>query len=184
MNIKDAIEFIEAQIKSIAGLGDDDVHVDNVADEAGRPTGILITLVKVEEEKTLKNGKRQSLNEDLKTIYKNRPVHLNLYLLFSFNFNLYPTALDSLSTVVKVFQYKNVFTEKDGQLVAGTNEPFKMIFDMHSLSLEATNHLWGFLGGKQIPSVLYKVRLLSLEYDKPQEIRRAINTIDIESGNN
>ena len=41
---------------------------------------------------------------------------------------------------------------------------FKLIFDLYSPSLEETNHLWGTLGGKQYPFVLYVMRMLDLRF--------------------
>jgi hypothetical protein len=34
--------------------------------------------------------------------------------------------------------------------------------EMYTLSFEQVNHLWGTLGGKQMPFVLYKLRLIAI----------------------
>ena len=47
-------------------------------------------------------------------------------------------------------------------------ESFKLIFDLYSPTLEEVNHLWGTLGGKQYPSVLYKLRMLELQFKAVQ----------------
>ena len=36
---------------------------------------------------------------------------------------------------------------------------------MVSMNSEQVNHLWATLGGKYLPSVLYKVRMLTIEDD-------------------
>src|SRR6185295_14163535 len=78
---------------------------------------IIITLVNIEEESSFKNGKSFMKWPDGKARYENRPVFLNLYLLFSANYsggvppnNGYVQALKRLSLVIEFFQGKNIFT--------------------------------------------------------------------------
>jgi hypothetical protein len=47
-------------------------------------------------------------------------------------------------------------------------ETFKLIFDLYSPTLEEVNHLWGTLGGKQYPFVLYGLRMLDLKFQAVQ----------------
>ena len=69
----------------------------------------------------------------------------------------------------------NVFTETTVDTSSITNSPvpinpldqletFKLIFDLYSPTLEEVNHLWGTLGGKQYPFVLYVMRMLDLKF--------------------
>jgi hypothetical protein len=41
----------------------------------------------------------------------------------------------------------------------------KLIVDLCTLNFEQINHLWSTLGGKYLPSVLYKVRQLTIDED-------------------
>ena len=47
-------------------------------------------------------------------------------------------------------------------------ETFKLIFDLYSPTMEEVNHLWGTLGGKQYPFVLYMLRMLELRFKAVQ----------------
>ena len=47
-------------------------------------------------------------------------------------------------------------------------ETFKLIFDLYSPTMEEVNHLWGTLGAKQYPFVLYSLRLLELKFKAAQ----------------
>lgn len=47
-------------------------------------------------------------------------------------------------------------------------ETFKLILDFYSPTLEEVNHLWGTLGGKQYPFVLYMMRMLDLKFKAVQ----------------
>lgn len=47
-------------------------------------------------------------------------------------------------------------------------DAFKLIFDLYSPTMEEVNHLWGTLGGKQYPFVLYMLRMLELKFKAVQ----------------
>jgi hypothetical protein len=47
----------------------------------------------------------------------------------------------------------------------------KFTLEMFTLSFEQINHLWGSLGGRQMPFVMYKLRLVSItEHAKLREV--------------
>lgn len=154
------------------------VELSNVASytpaNGAEAIDILITLVNLKEEKTLKNLPNYVRDDvHMKVMYENPPTFLNMVLLFSVVKPTYSLAINGLSRLIRFFQYKNVFTQEtvlpaslaftpaDDQL-----EQFKFIFDLHSPSMEEVNHLWGTLGGKQYPFVVYTVRMLDLKFRK------------------
>ena len=124
------------------------------------PQNAFISLVNIEEDRISKS-QENTFRRDSTIIYKNPKVFLNLYVLFSVNVANYSEALKRLSLIIQFFQYKNVFniTNSPG-LDAGIEQ---LIADMYSLSFEQSNQLWATLGGRYIPSVLYKVRLVAIE---------------------
>jgi hypothetical protein len=127
---------------------------------------VILSLVNIEEEAALKNV--GPLYRNAKTLnYVNPPVYLNLYLLITAHYEKYEDALTRLSNVIQFFQGKNSFSLKnsppnDMLLNPETYEDIQLHLEMFSLSFEQLNHLWGSLGGKQWPSVLYKVRLVKI----------------------
>ncbi len=166
MDIKNTIHILSKHLEKYHPDLEGKVHLANVAEDppTGADESILITLIKVEEEMALKNGVHHRLNHRFKTEFKNRPVYVNLFLLFTCNHVTYTTALTRLSQVIEFFQSRPFFTEKDGE--AGTlakEEKFRLIVELQNLSMEQLNHVWGFLGGKQKPSAVYKVRMIPLE---------------------
>jgi hypothetical protein len=46
---------------------------------------------------------------------------------------------------------------------------------MYTLTFEQINHLWGSLGGRQIPFVMYKVRMVAIT---ERSIRREVPLIE------
>src|SRR5947199_7637205 len=58
---------------------------------------VVLTLVNIEEERALKNGRVSSTLAGADVGYMNRPFHLNLFLLFTANYRNYGTALRRLA---------------------------------------------------------------------------------------
>ena len=145
----------------------------------GLGDNIVITLVNVEEESTLKNQPALKRPFDGTAIYQNPPVNLNLYILFSCNYsgNNYTLALKRLSYIIQFLQGKNTFSVVSAVSAGPFNldDPdivnVKFTAELYTLTFEQINHLWGSLGGRQIPFVMYKIRLVSItERAKVREV--------------
>lgn len=131
---------------------------------------VVLSLLKIEEETTLKNTPHFEV-KDNKTAYKNQPVNLNLYLLVSANCDTYDKSLRSISKIIEYFQGKKVFTSTN--TVYNRNNVafeelgyFRFNLELYTPSFEEQNHIWGTLGGRQLPSVVYKIQLIQIDKDK------------------
>lgn len=177
--IYETLQILKEQLEnyfSEIGLGKI-IALENIAlwesgsdDSARIDDKVVISLLKLEEELTLKNAPHYKLS-DTKTEYINPPVHLNLYLLVSANCDSYDKSLRSISKVIEFFQGKKVFTS--GNTVYNRNnvsfdvlDYFKFILELYTPTFEELNNIWGTLGGRQLPSVIYKVQLIQIERDK------------------
>jgi hypothetical protein len=123
---------------------------------------VILSLVNVEEDRVAKQ-QENFVRTDVSARYKNPQLYLNLYILFSANRTGYPDALQHLSYILQFFQFQHVFTpithpDLDRRIQ-------KLIVDLCTLNFEQVNHLWSTLGGKYIPSVLYKVRQITIDED-------------------
>lgn len=131
---------------------------------------VVATLVNIEEEKTLKNGPHYVQNGE--SLSKRNPtIFLNLYLLFSCADSDYFQALRKIQNMLLFFQKQYVFNKEN----AATSFPTaagveKIILDLFTLNFEQINHLWGILGGKYTPSVLYKLRIVAVQNADPEEV--------------
>lgn len=143
-------------VSNIALASQNTVPVPDIKDRA------VLTLINVEEEKALKN---QSVSPEIPTgvLYKNPPNYLGLNILISINRKNYSESLDFLSYVIQFFQYQNVFTQSTHPALNSSIQ--KLIVELHSMNFEQLNHIWSILGGKHLPSVLYKVRQITLNQD-------------------
>lgn len=131
---------------------------------------LIVTLLRIEEEPTLKNAPHFKINGD-KTEYRNPPINLHLYVLISANLKEYDQSLRGISKVIEFFQGKNVYTSTNtvydrDNVSFELLDYFKLILDLYSPKFEELNNIWGMLGGKQLPSVLYKLQLIQIKRDQ------------------
>jgi len=146
---------------------------------------LVLSLVNLEEERALKNGRVSVKIGPNEFGYTNRPVYLNLFLLFAANYRNYGTGLGRLAQVLRFFQGKQKFTFANSP---GTGTPqtalmeFSLVMDLLSLSLEEVNHLWGFLGAKQSPFAIYRGRLVVISDQRLLETGAAIQDLDVAGG--
>jgi hypothetical protein len=182
------INELEAHLDGTYGTTAPSVRMGNIAEGVGNannnsgavPRDIVdFSMVNIREEKTLKNLSNQTRNTaTLKTTYENPPVFLNFHILIATTHTNYANALLMLSRTIRFFQFRNTFDHfsvaPSSLTIGAPSNPldqlqeFKLIFDLYSPTMEEVNHLWGTLGGKQYPFVLYTLRLLELKFKAVQ----------------
>lgn len=120
---------------------------------------LIVSIVNIEEDRISKTPDNFIRQGD-RTLYRNPPMHFNITLIFSATHS-YDKALPLLEGVIRFFQVKNVF---DTTNTTGLDEEVnKVVFDLVSLNLEQIHQLWTSLGGKYIPSVIYKMRMITID---------------------
>jgi len=193
--ISEALSFIAGELnnyfilKGEVAATIDAVALGNItrANEPSSTTGsgddldnhVVLTLVNIEEDRISKSQINSYKIND-KVFYKNPKIPLNLYCLFSVNHD-YTTSLRWLTHVIRFFQYRNVFTPQTSP--AMNNGIEKLIFDLYNMNFEQVNHLWGTLGGKYLPSVMYKMRLVMIDEDSIDSQADPISGLNIIAGN-
>lgn len=109
-----------------------------------------------------------------RSVVGQEPVYLNLYVMVSICFggNNYLESMKFLSAAIGFFQRRPVFDH--------TNTPDlddridRLALDIENLTIQDLSNLWGVLGGKYYPSVLYRVRMIAID---PGDIRDQAVTI-------
>lgn len=176
--IKDSLQFIADElnkyliVRQVVSSDLPRVVLGNAArayDTEAPPSGAepianraIISLVNVEEDRVSKQQENY-VKTDSGTRYKNPPLKLNLYMLISVNRNNYAQSLTWLGHIMQFFQFQNVFTPITHPALDSRIK--KLLVELHSLNFEQVNHLWSTLGGKYLPSVMYKVRQVTLDED-------------------
>jgi hypothetical protein len=175
--IEKALLLILSQLNQyiVPLAGGDEVVLGNVSladapDQNDLKDKVVVGVVNIEEENTLKNTinhVRQGTGQQ----FHQTPIYLNLYVLFCSHYpNSYETALNRLSSIIEFFQFRKSFSINSSQpipailnLAKPEDADLSVTLDLYTMTFEQLNHLWGSLGGKQMPSVLYKIRLVKIQ---------------------
>jgi hypothetical protein len=172
--IDTALDFISKRLNAFLRVkyqdqsnSTDYIQLNNIAwndQSISAPTtnNAFITLVNIEEDRISKSPDNY-IRTNTGIVYQNPTIFLNLYVLFATNLNSYEESLTRLSYIIQFFQFQNVFTTLDSPgLPQGID---KLIFDLKTLSFQDLNNLWGILGSKYLPSVVYILRLVTISSD-------------------
>ncbi len=155
----------------------DRVFLTSVATEGG---GVVIpnkslgvSLINIEEDRVYKDQKSTLINNHGNVERLNPELKLNLYVLISANFqdtdsedsiNDYAEGLKQLSWIISFFQAKNVFTPENSPKLADSDPNLtKLVVELYSYSFEQLYNFWSVVGAKYLPSVLYKIRILTFQ---------------------
>ena len=143
-----------------------------------------ISLINIEEEKIFKTQVPPVFyRDDSKKVYTTREpdLKLNLYILISSYNKSYEDALKFISRVVGFFQANNVFSH-DGDDNEDLPEAIeRVIVELYTAGFEQQNQIWASLSTGYIPSVIYKVRMLTIDLATLSDEQKAIRKIQVNS---
>ncbi|HSV09748.1 MAG TPA: DUF4255 domain-containing protein [Hanamia sp.] len=124
---------------------------------------VIISLINIEENR-ISRDPNNFIRKDSGIILKNPAIHLNLTLLFTSVRPIggYESSLKDLQNVIGVFQRKFVFDHSNTPNLNQNIE--KLILDMESLTLQQLHEIWSVLGGRYFPSVVYRMRMVTIDY--------------------
>lgn len=155
--------------------------VDGTTDHLPANT-LLLTVVRMEEEKLAKTAPPYIEKVENNYFGFNPEINLNLYLLFSAHFggqsDQYIESLKLLSYVIGFFQTNPFFDQKNSPQL--NKEIERITLELISPSFETENQLWGMLGAKYMPSVLYKLRLVSIREEQIQEKVKIVEELSVQ----
>ncbi|MBP1202721.1 hypothetical protein JOD97_000735 [Duganella sp. 1411] len=146
-------------------LGDDIVVVSNLLSQDGalaRDTAnkVIVCLVNIEKDTLPQQAPPAASGNGRVGVY-GRPLFLNLEIVVAANFGdkNYSEALAFISSAIGFFHHTPVF---DHQLTPDLDDRIeKLLLDMENLTHHELSNLWTMLSGRYLPSVLYKMRMIS-----------------------
>ncbi len=144
---------------------------------SGIENKIVLSLVNIERETAAASSGAQLKPDGGGFARMSAPLNLNLYVLVSASFgNNYQEALKLLSAALGYFQGKTVFTAQSAPgFPRGLD---RLTMEIVNLDTQGLNNLWGNIGGKYLPSVLYKARMFTLQEGWILEQVPVVTTID------
>lgn len=116
---------------------------------------LCVFLQHLEEERVIKNGTYQSSGG------MNPPIHVNLFIMFVANFPD-PNYLESLryiSLVLEYFQGNRIMDKSNTPMLSANVD--KISFEYVNMDFNELNNVWSLVGLKYMPSVIFKLKLLS-----------------------
>jgi hypothetical protein len=150
------------------GLNEDVVVVSNILEQDGSVAThvnnkIVVSLVNIEKDTVLSAQPNISASSGMRALVTSPPIHFNLYLMFAsyFSGSNYQEGLKFISNTISYFQRQNVFNQQNSPGLDRNID--KLVLDVHNLNITDLSNLWGILSGKYLPSVLYKVRMVTID---------------------
>jgi len=151
------------------GLNEDVVVVSNILEQDGTVAThvnnkIVVSLVNIEEESVLRNGRTPpSRHGDGRMVETSPPIYVNLYLMFAsyFSGGNYQEGLKFISNTIFYLQGQSVFNQQNSPGLDPSLD--KLTLEIHNLDITDLSNLWGVLSGKYLPSVLYKLRMVTVD---------------------
>ena len=123
---------------------------------------VALSLINIERETHSKNASVAGSGFARSPI-SSQPIYLNLYVMVSICFggSNYLEAMKFLSNTIAFFQRHPVFDHSNSPEMDDGIE--KLVLDIENLSIQDLSNVWGVLGGKYFPSVLYRVRMVAID---------------------
>jgi hypothetical protein len=93
------------------------------------------------------------------------PLHFNVYLMIAacHSGKRYVQGLEMLSFAVAFFQANPVFDQRNSPGLDRRID--RLVLDIENLDTQSISNLWGVFGGNYLPSVLYRLRIVTVDAD-------------------
>lgn len=168
--IKESLTFVvnllDQYLQNSSSSGEPVAKLTSVDTNEEANKGVSVSLISIEEDRVNPpQGRRGSQSEHVNLYIE--PIKLNLFILISASFSDYGKALEKLDEVIKFFLLNSAISSEQQPEMP---EPLKLLrFEMVSTSLDQSKDIWSFLGGKYIPSVVYRIRGVYIDPDVIRE---------------
>ncbi len=170
-------DVLDQYIQHQFGLDETKVVLNGLIESGGTvPSGnqnmVVISLINIEKETAKAFYGRYQRQEDGNFSDVNPYERYNLDLLVSANFDNYKETLKFLSAVMAFFQaHPSLDTSSYSSMPAGLP---KLEFEIEKINYQDMQGLWTAMGAKYQPSVIYKMRFLTIQAAQVQRYTPAV----------
>lgn len=162
---------LNAHLSALFGLSDDLVVLAPLSDAEGRPTPearnrLALFLTNIAQDgvpRTAPQTARGMMGEA-------PPVHLDIYFMLASGYDpeTYTEGLKLISAALLFFQSQPVLTPtRVPEMPDGIAQ---LSIEISNLQVEEVGQLWGNLGGRYVPSVMFKMRSVMIDAGLAQQI--------------
>ncbi len=154
-------------------------EVGKLVDDAGKwvisDDHIGVSLIHIEEDRVMKSQLPEAILTRGRHVILEPALKLNLHIVFAAKFQKYDEGLRSLSLVLTYFQSHPIFTPDTYSGLDPRIE--RLTVELQPLGYEQLNQIWTFIGAKQLPSAIYKVRMVALQDLEPTAVVPPVSEI-------
>lgn len=163
-------DYLHAQSAAANGDSIEDIVVlvdgdktDPISFKSGAVSALMVN---IEEETTNRAADpfRRTM-PDGRTLPVLPEVRLNLYVLFVARYKQYEHGLGKLSSIIRYFQNHRVLDHANSPGMSAQIE--RLALELVTLPFAEQNEIWGALRTTYLPSVLYRVRLVTMAEADP-----------------
>lgn len=161
---------------------DDLVAVSTLTDHEGKPAAqvrnrLVLFVTDICEETAARSVQPRRTSGDRMAVTA-QPVHLNVFFMTCANFDPqnYLEALKVLSHSVQFFQSNQLLNQQNAPEMPPGLEQLNC--EINNLAEDTNSHLWGIHGGRYVPSVHYKMRLITIDSDTLIEEQPLVTGVD------
>ncbi len=161
---------LNAYLKRTNNLTEDIVVVSSLVESDGNVVAhtnnkLVLLLTNIERDPLPQANATRATGFDGRAVVGSRSLYLNLYVMVAANFsgNNYAESLKFISKAIAFFQMQPVFDKQSTPDLDSRID--KLVLDIENLNIQDLSNLWGLLGGKYLPSVYYRVRMVTINPD-------------------
>ncbi|MEM7035350.1 MAG: DUF4255 domain-containing protein [Bacteroidota bacterium] len=134
---------------------------------------VILSVAHIAEERIRQAPKNYRTAENGRFEFVNPPVHLNFYLLCTAWFTEHTESLKYVSQVIAFFQHKPVFNHQNSP---GLDPNIvELCLKIENMNMHDHQNLWGLMGPKYLPSVYYKIQMVSISENATD---RQVSTVE------
>jgi hypothetical protein len=160
-------------LKATFELSEDIVIVSNLVENDGSTVAqtnnkVVVFVANLEKDTMPKSQNQSNWSSSGRMAVTNAPVFLNLQVVVAANFSgaNYPEALKFISQVVSFFQSQPMFNRHNSPDLDPKID--KLILDIENVQRHDLSSMWSMFGAKYMPSIVYRVRMVTLAGDAVQ----------------
>jgi hypothetical protein len=140
---------------------------------------MVMTLINLDYETFNKQFQNSQRTSGINIVKTNPAIHFNLDLLFTASFDDYEEALKFLTATITFFQSNNSLNSQATPDIP--DEIKKLNFEIEKTSYFEIHNLWNAMGAKYQPSIIYKVRHITIQSDEIKAIVSAVTNVTTEA---
>lgn len=177
---------LNGHLRRMLHVPEDVVVVSNLQEIGGTPVTssankVVLFLSGIERDTLAHRPREASWGGSDGIVQRAAPVYLNLLVMCAANFSgsHYPEALKFLSAAIAYFQGNPSFDHRNTPDMDARLEGLAL--NMENLSSHEMHNLWSIHGGRYMPSVVFRVRMITLRSGAVRGRDAAISHVDTQA---